>query len=276
LIAMNPTTARRVSKLGNGRWTLEKEDILTTEEPLEVRVHGKSLAVIMRTPGNDIELAAGFLVTEGIVERFDRVGAIEACEDPDNGEALNVVNVTLIDAEFDEERFRRNFYASSSCGICGKASIEAIATKSNPVRGDWRVEVKTLLAMPDKLHAAQRVFAQTGSLHAAGIFDLNGDLIDVAEDVGRHNAVDKVIGRAALEDRLPLDRAILVVSGRISFEITQKALMAGIPCIGAVSGASSLAVELAEQFSMTLAGFLRGDSMVVYHDRDRIIRQNQV
>jgi len=273
---MNPTTARRVSKLGNGRWTLEKEDILTTEEPLEVRVHGKSLAVIMRTPGNDIELAAGFLVTEGIVERFDRVGAIEACEDPDNGEALNVVNVTLIDAEFDEERFRRNFYASSSCGICGKASIEAIATKSNPVRGDWRVEVKTLLAMPDKLHAAQRVFAQTGSLHAAGIFDLNGDLIDVAEDVGRHNAVDKVIGRAALEDRLPLDRAILVVSGRISFEITQKALMAGIPCIGAVSGASSLAVELAEQFSMTLAGFLRGDSMVVYHDRDRIIRQNQV
>ncbi len=260
---------RRVRKFAEGKWSEPEPDLLTVEEPLEIRVGGKSLAVIMRTPGDDVALAAGFLLTEGIVADAREIGAIAYCRN--EGETQNVINVALAEGvPYDAERFRRNFYASSSCGICGKASIEAIASQAPPVRGDWRIKTEILVKLPEALRGAQEIFAETGSLHAAGLFDLQGNLTDAAEDVGRHNAVDKVIGRAVLADRLPLDRSILMVSGRISFEIVQKAVMTGVPLVAAVSGASSLAVEVAEDRGMTLAGFVRGNSLKVYCGSKRL------
>ncbi|MBI3736972.1 formate dehydrogenase accessory sulfurtransferase FdhD [Candidatus Sumerlaeota bacterium] len=248
-----------------------EEDTLTVEEPLEIRVGGKPLAVLMRTPGEDIALAAGFLLTEGIVRGAEQIGSIAHCDDSEDQERRNVVDVVLAaGTAFDLDRFGRNFYASSSCGICGKASIEAIKTIAPPLRGDWRAAAEMVAGMAPKLGSAQKIFARTGSLHAAGLFTREGELKTIAEDVGRHNAVDKVIGSEALEGRLPLDALMLMVSGRISFEITQKALMAGIPLIGAVSGASSLAVELAMENGMTLAGFIRGGGMTVYCGEERI------
>lgn len=248
---------RDVHRLKNGAWS-DEPDKITVEEPMEIRIGGQSLAVIMRTPGDDRALAAGFLITEQIVPELKLIEKIEHLED-------NIIDVRLNPGiQIETERLKRNFYASSSCGICGKASIEAITLSAIPITADWRIAPATVLALPDRLRAAQSLFAETGSLHGAGLFDREGNLLDAAEDVGRHNAVDKVIGKAALADRLPLGEHILMVSGRISFEITQKALMAGIALIAAVSGASSLAVELAEDQGMTLAGFVRGDSMTIY------------
>lgn len=250
-------------------------DALAVEEPLEISLDGVPLAVLMRTPGDDAALAAGFLITEGIVGGCEEIGEIREIEGTDavedregnvEDEVANRIDVKLAPGvEIDREKLTRNFYSSSSCGVCGKASIEAVNLKAAPLVGRWKVSPALILSLPLKLRERQRAFEQTGALHAAGLFDLEGNLTQVAEDIGRHNAVDKVIGAAAMDDRLPLDKTILAVSGRIGFEIAQKALLAGIPCIAAISGASSLSVDLAVDQGMTMIGFVRGDSMTVYH-----------
>jgi FdhD protein len=254
---------RDVRRYMHGEWTTEP-DKLTIEEPLELRLEGESLAVIMRTPGEDRALAAGFLITEAIVPELSLVERIDLPNE-------NIVQVRLKSGiQIETNRFKRNFYASSSCGICGKTSIDALTLSAKPITAEWKVDPKVVLGMPERLRETQKIFGETGSLHAAGIFDRKGDLIESSEDVGRHNAVDKVIGKEALAGKLPVSDCMLMVSGRISFEITQKALMAGIPLIAAVSGASSLAVGLAEDQGLTLIGFVRGDSMTVYHGAWRI------
>lgn len=255
----------------DGKWGPSEPDRLTVEEPLEIRVAGSPLVVIMRTPGNDEALAAGFLLTEGIVERAEEIFTIEPGRGERPEEKGNVVEVRLAEGvEFDRDRFARAFFANSSCGICGKGSIEEVSRRAGPLGGRWSVEPALITKSMEAMRAGQAEFAKTGSLHGAALFDLEGGLIGLAEDVGRHNAVDKVIGRAALERRLPLDRTFLTVSGRIAFEIAQKALVAGIPLVAAVSGASSLAVELAEEQGMTLVGFTRGGALTVYHGGRRI------
>ncbi|MEM9790518.1 MAG: formate dehydrogenase accessory sulfurtransferase FdhD [Planctomycetota bacterium] len=259
-----------------------RDDRVAVEEPLEVRVGGEAVVVTMRTPGavgesldqQDRELAAGFLVTEGVVDGPGAILRIDPCVKAEDG---NVINVHLHDGvEVDLERLRRHVYVSSSCGVCGKASIESVRQRFEPIReaeGEptTRVEASVLLSLPDRLRAAQDTFEQTGGLHAAGLFDLAGEPIVVREDVGRHNAVDKVIGFAALGGLLPLRRAVLVVSGRVSFEIVQKALAAGVPIVAAVSAPSSLAVEFAEESGQTLAGFVRPPRMNVYTRADRVM-----
>ncbi len=246
-------------------------DDLAVEEPLEVRVRGRSVCVTMRTPGppgHDEELAAGFLLTEGVIRHPQDVMRIEPCAD---GDEDNVVNVTLgPEVPLDLERLSRHVYTTSSCGLCGKASIDAVRGQFEPVGQGAVVEPAVLLALPDRLRGAQAVFDRTGGLHAAGLFDAAGELLAIREDVGRHNAVDKVIGWALLEDRLPLDRHVLLVSGRASFEIVQKAVAAGIPIVAAVSAPSSLAVEMAEAAQQTLVGFVREGRMNVYCGEARI------
>jgi len=249
-----------------------QDDVLAVEEPLEIRVKGQSVAVTMRTPGHDEELATGFLVTEGIVTRPAQIAQIEYCQQGEAARLQNILNVFLTpDTPFDTARLQRNFYASSSCGICGKASIESIHGHFPPVTSSVQITREIVYSLPDKLRAAQNVFEQTGSLHAAGLFSRAGDLLVLREDVGRHNAVDKVIGYAARSNLLPLDEHILFVSGRTSFEIIQKALSAGIAVIAAVSGPSSLAVALAQESGQTLIGFLRGQTFNIYSGEERIV-----
>jgi FdhD protein len=243
-----------------------RADLLAVEEPLEIRVGGQPLAVTMRTPGHDIDLAAGFLATEGVIGSAADLSRIRMCDG-------NVADVTLAPGiSLPTERLRRNFVTTSACGVCGKESIDAIRVRARyDVSADQaRVAPAALAAMPDRLREAQRVFASTGGLHAAGIFTAAGDLLVLREDVGRHNAVDKVIGWAIQAGRLPLTGCVLLVSGRASFELTQKALMAGLPMLAAVSAPSSLAAELAEESGMTLVGFLRGSSMNVYTGAQRL------
>lgn len=243
-----------------------RADLLAVEEPLEIRVGGQPLAVTMRTPGHDIDLAAGFLATEGVIDTAGDLSQIKMCDD-------NVADVTLAPGTvLPMERLRRNFITTSACGVCGKDSIEAIRIRASyDVSADpMRLDPAMLAALPDRLRAAQRVFASTGGLHAAGIFTTAGDLLVLREDVGRHNAVDKVIGWALRDGRLPLTGCVLLVSGRASFELTQKALMAGLPVLAAVSAPSSLAAELAEESGMTLVGFLRDASMNVYSGAERL------
>jgi FdhD protein len=241
-------------------------DELTIEEPLEIRIGGKTLATTMRTPGHDEELAAGFLLSEAIVR--DRSQIVKISADLDN-----IVTVDLVpDMEVRLNSAQRFGTISSSCGVCGKTSIDAIrqnfpATESSNVR----VEIHTLLSLPEKLRKAQSDFARTGGIHAAGIFDVNGELRIVREDIGRHNAVDKAIGRAFLDGSLPLDRHLLLVSGRASFEIVQKALAAGIPIVAAVSAPSTLAVDFARENNQTLIGFLRPPNFNAYSHVERII-----
>ena len=234
-----------------------ERDRVAVEEPLEIRVGGHRVSVTMRTPGHDFELAAGFLVTEGLVAARD-LGVIEYCPDSDD----NIVDVRLVEgAGFDPELLRRNFYATSSCGICGAASIELVRKRVAPLsRLDLAHDV--LVAMPEKMRAAQKTFDQTGGLHAAALFR-DGELVLVREDVGRHNAVDKIVGASALRDSALAGHALLV-SGRASFEIVQKAAVAGIAAVAAVGAPSSLAVEFAREVGMTLVGFLRGDRYNVY------------
>ncbi|MPZ28130.1 MAG: formate dehydrogenase accessory sulfurtransferase FdhD [Micromonosporaceae bacterium] len=255
-----------------------RPDTLVAEEPLELRV-GRAgaprppLAVTMRTPGDDLDLALGFLITEGIVAGPDDVLTAQLCAGADEPNTYNVVDVTLApDVPPPDTDPSRNFYTTSSCGVCGKASIDAVRTRSRfQVDGDpVRVAAATLAGLPDRLREAQRVFARTGGLHAAGLFTATGELAVLREDVGRHNAVDKVIGWAAKERRLPLTGHVLLVSGRASFELTQKAWMAGVPMLAAVSAPSTLAVSLAEEAGMTLVGFLRGATMNAYAGADRI------
>ncbi|MDL5054513.1 formate dehydrogenase accessory sulfurtransferase FdhD [Oscillatoria laete-virens NRMC-F 0139] len=248
-------------------------DMLAVEEPLEIRVKGHSVAVTMRTPGHDGELATGFLIAEGLLTRAGQIAQIEHCQQGEAAHTRNILNVFLTpDTHFDPDKLRRNFYASSSCGICGKASIEGVhAPLSARCHRAPRQIARGSLLLPGKLRAAQEVFERTGSLHAAGLFDFTGKLLALREDVGRHNAVDKIIGYAAAGQLLPLNEHILFVSGRTSFEIVQKALAAGIPVIAAVSGPSSLAVALAHDSGQTLIGFLRDQTFNIYSGESRIV-----
>lgn len=283
------TSRRRASHLVDGTVT-ERPETLVVEEPLEIRVNGSPLTVTMRTPGSDVELAQGFLLTEGVIARRDDVLTVQYCrgaksipeslrssppETPDGTNTYNVLDVTLHpDVPPPDTDVTRNFYTTSSCGVCGKASLEAVRLSSRYSPGDdpTSVAMATLTAMPAQLRSAQKVFASTGGLHAAALFATDGALLAVREDVGRHNAVDKVIGWALEAGHVPLGDTILLVSGRASFELTQKAVMAGIPVLAAVSAPSSLAVDLASQSGLTLVAFLRGDSMNVYSRADRVIR----
>jgi FdhD protein len=254
---------------------IARPDTLTVEEPLEIRVGGVSLAVTMRTPGNDFDLAIGFLLTEGLIEAASDVNTLMHCQDQgeDGLPTYNIVDVALAPGVTSPSTdAARQSYITSSCGICGKASIEAITTKRRYAVEHDRAQVdpRVLALMPETLRANQVVFDRTGGLHAAGLFTAEGELLVAREDVGRHNAVDKVIGWAAREDRLPLRGHVLCVSGRASFELTQKALMAGIPTLAAVSAPSSLAVELAIEAGMTLVGFVRDPKMTVYSGPGRL------
>jgi FdhD protein len=248
--------AVEVIRLPDGR---SERDSVAVEEPLEIRVNGAPVAVTMRTPGHDEELALGFLVTEGLAPRGAAV--------PDDLAA----NTIEAEAEsFDPSRLERHFYTSSSCGVCGKGALEAVAVGSEPVDSDVRVTASLVAALPDRLRDAQAAFAETGGLHATGLFGERGQLLCVREDVGRHNAMDKVIGWAFLGRRLPLARDLLCVSGRLSFELVQKAAVAGCPILVAVGAPSSLAVELAADRGVTLCGFVRGGRVNVYTNAWRI------
>jgi FdhD protein len=250
-----------------------RPDTVAAEEPLEIRLNGTPLAVTMRTPGDDFDLVHGFLATEGVISGPDDVAGLRYCDSVD-ADGRNTYNVDLAPGvPIPDTGLERNFYTSSSCGVCGKASIDAIRTKTRyDVVGDGlRLPLEVLLTLPDKLRAAQEVFDKTGGLHAAGLFTAAGEMVVLREDVGRHNAVDKVIGDGVRTGRLPLTGHALMVSGRASFELTQKAAMAGIPVLAAVSAPSSLAVELAREVGITLVGFLRGDGCNVYTRQDRIV-----
>ncbi|UNO42973.1 formate dehydrogenase accessory sulfurtransferase FdhD [Streptomyces sp. MST-110588] len=303
------TERRRVIRIRNGAVSA-RPDTLVAEEPLEIRLGGRPLAITMRTPGDDFALAAGFLVSEGVLGGAGDLANIVYCagatapQDPEGdiddkdddidddanggtGAALpmvpatgsntyNVVDVRLAPGvPVPDITLERNVYTTSSCGLCGKASLDAVRTTArwpldSPGGSPARLTPATLLALPGRLRDAQRVFDRTGGLHAAALFTMDGELVDVREDVGRHNAVDKIVGRALQRDRLPLSDSVLMVSGRASFELAQKAVMAGIPVLAAVSAPSSLAVDLAVETGLTLVGFLRGTSMNVYAGEHRI------
>ena len=248
-------------------------DTVAAEEPLEIRVDGDALAVTMRTPGNDFELAAGFLITEGLVEPR-QIRAIRYCVPEGEPQEYNVLSVDLVPgASLPASSGLRSFVTTSACGLCGKASIDTVRARTRfDVRYDEvTIDAGQLASLPARLRAAQRVFDRTGGLHAAGLFDAAGNLVCLREDVGRHNAFDKVLGWAALDGRLPLRSHVILASGRASFELTQKALMAGIPVLAAVSAPSTLAVQLAEEAGMTLVGFLRGPTMNVYTGEQRVL-----
>jgi FdhD protein len=254
------------------RWDGESvrrvEDELAAEEPLEIRVRGQAVSVTMRTPGHDAELAAGFLLTEGIVHHPKDILRIEHC---DRNDEENVLNVLLAaDVRVDFEQLTRHVFASSSCGLCGKATIESVHAQFPPVHSDMQIDAELLATLPQQMRASQSTFDRTGGLHAAALFDPTGKLIVLREDVGRHNAVDKVVGQCLMNGPFPLDRHILVVSGRSSFEIMQKALAARVPIVAAVSAPSSLAVGFAAESGQTLIGFLRDRRMNVYTHPQRI------
>ncbi len=253
----------------------ERVDMLATEEPMEIRAGGpgqeaEAVAVTMRTPGGDFELAVGFLFTEGLIAPGD-VHRVAYCDNlPGEDQRYNVVSVTL-ERPFDTGRVNRNFYATSSCGICGKAALEDVEVRCSPVALGPEVSADVLVSLPEKLRSKQKVFERTGGIHAAGLFTADGELITLREDVGRHNAVDKVVGEQLLADHVPLSGHILQVSGRASFEIVQKAAVAGIPIVSAVSAPSSLAVEAGERFGMTIVGFVRDGRCNVYTHPERIL-----
>lgn len=253
------------------------QDYLVAEEPLEIRLDGVPLNVTMRTPGHDLELAAGFLFTEGVIQSREQIAGLDYGATERKEASGNIVEVALRGAEFDRERMQRNFFVASSCGICGKASIDAVRRGGiQPPNPELRVDPDLLCSLPDKLRAAQTIFGRTGGLHAAGLFSTEGELLALREDVGRHNAVDKIVGWALLEGRLPLFDSVLMVSGRGGFEIVQKALAAGLPLLASVSAPSSLAVRLARELGLTLVGFLRGRRFIVYSGEERLKIATQV
>lgn len=258
-MAVPPQSAARVEVLRLPAGASERDE-LAVEEPLEIRVDGSPIAVTMRTPGHDEELAAGFLLSEGVPVLNAR---------PTEDLAANVVEVE-VDGDFDLVRVQRNFYTSSSCGVCGKGALEAVAVETDPVTSDLTVSAELVASLPERLREAQPTFAATGGLHATGLFDERGGLISVREDVGRHNAMDKVIGHAFAEGLLPLARNVLCVSGRLSFELVQKAAVAGCPILVAVGAPSSLAVDLARDRGLTLCGFVRDGRVNVYSEPQRI------
>lgn len=267
---MPPTRPVRViARRGNA--TAPLDDLVAAEEPLEIRLtvgtQTLSLSVTMRTPGHDAELALGFLFGEGVIESIDDVTAIDT---PVEG----VVRLALRPGlAVDAARLARNVYMTSSCGVCGKASIDAVAMAVTRVPADPTplMEASVIPTLPDKLRAAQETFERTGGLHASGLFRTSGELIDIREDVGRHNALDKLVGGVLRAGRVPLEREILLLSGRVSFELVQKAVVAGVPVVAAVGAPSSLAVELAEAFGVTLVGFVRGDRFNVYTHPARLV-----
>ncbi|HZN17386.1 MAG TPA: formate dehydrogenase accessory sulfurtransferase FdhD [Micromonosporaceae bacterium] len=271
------TDRRSVLRITSGTG-LTRRDSLAVEEPLEIRVGPagtarRPLAVTMRTPGDDLDLSLGFLFTEGIIRRVEDVYTAQLCAGAQTPNTYNVVDVVLAPGVPPPATDPgRNFYTTSSCGVCGKASIDAVRTRSIfDVAGDpAEVSTATLAGLPAALRAAQRAFDRTGGLHAAGLFTPGGELVALREDVGRHNAVDKVIGWALRAGRVPLGGHVLLVSGRASFELTQKAWMAGLPILAAVSAPSTLAVDLAEEAGLTLVGFLRGETMNVYANAERV------
>jgi FdhD protein len=251
-----------------------ERDLVAVEEPLEVRLHDRPFAVIMRTPGADRALAAGFLLAEGVIEHSRDLGAVEHCSHPAHPDTHNVVNVFLMGearARLDERLAgRRHVTATSSCGICGRVTIESLETRVPPLRRTTHVGRARVQGLPDALRGQQRVFDQTGGLHAAALFTVHGDVVAAAEDVGRHNAVDKVVGAMLFEDRVPLLGHLLAVSGRTSFEIVQKAWIAGVELVCAVSAPSSLAIELATAAGITLVGFAREHGFTVYSHPERV------
>lgn len=256
------------------RWI---SDELATEEPLELRLvagnEHRTIAVTLRTPGNDFELAAGFLFGEGVIQRRSEIKRIAYCVEEGQEQLYNIVSVELRSPALPRlPTLERHFFTTSACGLCGKASIESLSARGlSPVSGDSTISAKVLQELPEKLRKAQQLFDLTGGLHAAALFDLEGNLIALREDIGRHNAMDKLVGWALLEGKLPLAQCIVVVSGRASFELVQKALAAGIPIFASVSAPSNLAVDLAASFGMTLAGFLRGERFNVYAHPERIL-----
>ena len=271
-------TKARVRVVEDGRARV-KSDYLATEEPMEIRLVAgekrQTVAVTMRTPGADFELAAGFLYGEGIVQSRDEIKKISYCvdSDVDAEQRYNIVNVELwADREYDLRPLERHFYTTSACGVCGKASLEQLELRGCPVVGPGpEVSAGVIYSLPGKLKEAQSLFEATGGLHAAALFDGEGDLLALREDVGRHNATDKLVGWALLEGRLPLSENVVMVSGRSSFEILQKCLTAGVPVVCSVSAPSSLAVDVAREFGMTLVGFLRGGRFNTYAGFDRIL-----
>ena len=278
---MAHVTARRRAHHLTVDGAVTRPETLVVEEPLEIRVNGAAVTVTMRTPGSDIELAQGFLLTEGVISDREDVLTIRYCggrgpDGPDvhdGANTYNVLDVTLAPGvKLPDVDITRNFYTTSSCGVCGKASLDAVRVmgRFSPGEDPATVAAATLRAMPGQLRTAQKGFARTGGLHAAALFDADGTMLVVREDIGRHNAVDKVIGWSLEHGRIPLTSSVLLVSGRASFELTQKAVLAGIPVLAAVSAPSSLAASLAEESGLTLVAFLRGDSMNVYTRADRI------
>ena len=247
------------------------QDYLVGEEPLEIRVGDQPISVTMRTPGHDLELATGFLFTEGLIANRAAIASAEHEADAAQNGANRVRVELAAGVAFDAKASQRNFYAASSCGVCGKASIDAVRVRNiAPPNPDCTVDAELLCRLPDRLRAEQQVFSRTGGLHAAGLFTLDGELQALREDVGRHNAVDKAIGWALAKDLLPLSNSLMMVSGRGGFEIVQKALVAGIPVLASVSAPSDLAVKLAREFGMTLVGFLRGRRFVLYSGEGRL------
>ncbi len=248
------------------------DDYLAAEEPLEIRVGDDPLSVTMRTPGHDRELAAGFLFTEGLIQRRDQIVSLQNAQPREGTNPANVIEAELTpEAVPDLAKMKRHFFAASSCGICGKASIDSIRSRLlAPPNPDFRLDAEILVQMPDALRDSQDVFQRTGGLHAAALFDPHGKLLVLREDIGRHNAVDKVIGWALLEGREPLSNAMMLVSGRGGFEIVQKAIVAGVPVVASVSAPSSLAVQLARELRLTLIGFLRGRRFVIYAGEERV------
>ncbi len=272
------TPLRSVSRVQVNEWdngaVRSGSDDLAAEEPLQILAGGEPLVVTMRTPGNDRELAAGFLLTEGLVENIDQILSIE---DPDSAceQGGNTIDVTLRGAPQKRQEPQRNFLSNSSCGLCGKTSIDAVRMRGlRSLEFGFSVNAETVCSLPEKLRASQSVFERTGGLHAAALFNAQGDLVALREDIGRHNAVDKVVGWALLQGLIPLDNHVLLVSGRGGFEIVQKAIAAGVPIVASVSAPSSLAVELARQLNLTLIGFLRGRRFVVYSGESRCLTES--
>ncbi|MBP3954283.1 formate dehydrogenase accessory sulfurtransferase FdhD [Gemmata sp. G18] len=259
----------RVLTLRSDSAGTERADAVAVEAPLEVRIGGKPVTVLMRTPGHDEELVTGFLFGEGVIADADDIISIQRPAVASDRERGNVVEVQLMVSRrvFDGDRL---FYSSSSCGICGKKSIASIEVRGTPTHSPLTVSSATLTALPDRLRAAQPAFARTGGVHASGLFTADGALIEVREDVGRHNALDKLVGWALDRGDVPLADRVLLVSGRVSYELVQKAIAAGIPIVAAVGAPSSFAVDLAEQFGITLIGFLRASGMNIYANPDRV------
>lgn len=278
MTSVKHTNIQRIS----GSESESRPDLLAVEEPLEIRIgyglHGdrqqKSVSVTMRTPGHDFELAAGFLFTEGIIQQFDQIESVKYCEDGGKQEQKeNIVRVELKpEVKIDFEKLQRHFYTTSSCGVCGKTSIDSVKVNCSTLTDSFQMKSVLIHALPDKLRKAQQVFEYTGGLHASALFDDGGNLILIREDVGRHNALDKIIGVMLFKNQIPLSRYVLLVSGRASFELVQKAAVAGIPLLAAVGAPSSLAVQLASETNMTLLGFVRDNRFNIYSGKHRVLR----